>query len=51
MHAIEYRMVKNSFDGVCEEFRYPTINMLISAVKIQIKGLFMSGIFGYLMYL
>ena len=51
MHAMEYRQIKNVGLNICAEFRYPTINMLGRAVKIQINGLFMSGMFPCLMYL
>ena len=41
----------NSLEIFCEEFKYPTIIMLNTAVKMQINGLLASGMVGYLIYL
>ena len=51
MQDSKYNVITNSFEMLWAELTYPTINMLKSAVKMQVKGLFMSGISGNLMYL
>ena len=50
MHANRYSIIMNSFEGFCAVLRYPTINILKIAVKMQISGLFASGIFGSFIY-
>lgn len=51
MHANMYITIKNSFDIVLNELIYPTISMLKTAVKIQIRGLFPFGMSVYFIYL
>ena len=51
MHANIYIISKNSIDMLLYEFTYPTINMLKTALKIHISGLFASGMSLYFRYL